>query len=397
MAGRRGTGWIAGRVLAAVALCVTALPTGGDALAAGSVPAVAVPTAAVGPTQTYRPGRTTVRSVEAEIHFESVVTSGGTACWTAVWAIVDDLDDAAFFTVIFNRSDAPGSDYPFTFNRHERGSAIESSYLFPDIAVPEGKIAGLWQTGGGDGPGNGAADCASMQASYPERFSIESATVTRFEVVPPTRNQAGYEVLTKPVGPANNGPDGLDGCANYFFISVPKRPGAISYTVNVSYKTSGKDRVVSHTLAPKDFNPRTPDGSGVGSYRTPGRLGHYLGTDTETTWGCTYHLKRWLDSDRLPSISKVTFSVQYPKCFGKLPTIVATGKVTNGTPGDDVILGSKRADVIDGKGGDDRICGLGRNDTLRGGPGNDLLDGGPGTDSCAGGPGRNRLVRCEPR
>jgi hypothetical protein len=178
---------------------------------------------------------------------------------------------------------------------------------------------------------------------------------------------------------------------------VPKRPGAISYTVNVFYKTSSVDRLVSHTLAPKDFNPRAPAGSGVGPYRTPGRLGHYLGTDTETTWGCTYHLKRWLDSDRLPSISKVTFSVQYPKCFGKRPTIVATSKVTNGTPGDDVILGSKAADVIDGKGGNDLICGLGGNDTLRGGPGADRIDGGPGTDTCVGGPGTNRLVRCERR
>src|SRR5215213_3751898 len=65
-------------------------------------------------------------------------------------------------------------------------------------------------------------------------------------------------------------------------------------------------------------------------------------------------------------------------------TIVGAGHI-NGTPGDDVIVGSAGVDVINGDHlcgcpGDDTLAGLGGNDTLVGVPGNDDLIGFGGDD-----------------
>lgn len=62
-----------------------------------------------------------------------------------------------------------------------------------------------------------------------------------------------------------------------------------------------------------------------------------------------------------------------------------------GTPGNDVLHGSKRADVICGRGGHDRIHGRAGNDWLVGGAGHDRLVGGPGHDRILGGAGRDHL------
>jgi hypothetical protein len=84
-----------------------------------------------------------------------------------------------------------------------------------------------------------------------------------------------------------------------------------------------------------------------------------------------------------------------PKCYGKGVTIVATSTKTNGTGGNDVIVGRPGKDKISGKGGKDRICGKGGKDKLKGGGGKDRLDGGPGTDTCRGGGGKDKLKSCE--
>lgn len=64
-------------------------------------------------------------------------------------------------------------------------------------------------------------------------------------------------------------------------------------------------------------------------------------------------------------------------CDGRVPTIVAVaGTPTTGTPGNDVILGTRAGDVIDGGAGDDVVCGLDGRDTLIGGAGDDRLFGG---------------------
>ncbi|HVT78262.1 MAG TPA: calcium-binding protein [Acidimicrobiales bacterium] len=83
--------------------------------------------------------------------------------------------------------------------------------------------------------------------------------------------------------------------------------------------------------------------------------------------------------------------VNPPSCNGIAATIVATGGVTNGTSGNDVIAGSPGSDIIDGGGGNDVICGYGGDDVLAGGDGNDAIFGGAGTDSVTGGPGSDNL------
>jgi Ca2+-binding RTX toxin-like protein len=71
-------------------------------------------------------------------------------------------------------------------------------------------------------------------------------------------------------------------------------------------------------------------------------------------------------------------------CAGRVATIV-------GTPGDDVLRGTRYPDVIVGGRGNDRLTGGFRKDRLCGGPGNDTLIGGFGRDTLRGGPGRDRV------
>ncbi|CAN5581265.1 hypothetical protein BH10ACT2_BH10ACT2_25780 [soil metagenome] len=59
----------------------------------------------------------------------------------------------------------------------------------------------------------------------------------------------------------------------------------------------------------------------------------------------------------------------------------------DGTPANDLVLGTSGADTLHGAGGDDGLYGLEGDDTLDGGDGNDLLVGGPGTDTLTGGGG----------
>lgn len=68
------------------------------------------------------------------------------------------------------------------------------------------------------------------------------------------------------------------------------------------------------------------------------------------------------------------------------------GRPTQGTPNDDVYIGSDGADTYNGLGGNDRILGLGGDDTLTGGDGNDILNGGAGADVLKGGHGNDVYV-----
>jgi subtilisin-like proprotein convertase family protein len=74
-----------------------------------------------------------------------------------------------------------------------------------------------------------------------------------------------------------------------------------------------------------------------------------------------------------------------PRCAGKTATII-------GSPGRDVLRGTRRADVIVGLGGNDRITAAGGNDVVCAGPGNDTVSGGAGNDRLFGEAGRDRLV-----
>ncbi|MBI2767293.1 MAG: hypothetical protein HYX53_15460 [Chloroflexi bacterium] len=81
-------------------------------------------------------------------------------------------------------------------------------------------------------------------------------------------------------------------------------------------------------------------------------------------------------------------------CNGQLATIVVSGpnKTTNGTAGDDVIVGTSGADIINGQGGDDVICGGAGNDRLIGSDGDDQLFGQDGNDQLYGNDGDDLLV-----
>ncbi len=81
------------------------------------------------------------------------------------------------------------------------------------------------------------------------------------------------------------------------------------------------------------------------------------------------------------SLLPATSPAQMPTCNGKEVTIVAASEgVTNGTDGDDVILGSTQSDEISAGAGNDTICALEGDDGISGGPGSDFIDGGEGTD-----------------
>jgi hypothetical protein len=72
------------------------------------------------------------------------------------------------------------------------------------------------------------------------------------------------------------------------------------------------------------------------------------------------------------------------RCLGRRATIVAPagGGLTRGTPGNDVIVGSKRADRISSGGGRDLVCSRGGGDRV-------------GTGADAHRDGADRLGRCE--
>ena len=80
-------------------------------------------------------------------------------------------------------------------------------------------------------------------------------------------------------------------------------------------------------------------------------------------------------------------------CDGLEATIVveSSGLLTQGTDGDDVIVGSFGPDAIDAGAGNDTICGHSGDDILIGGPGDDHIQGGSGADNIQGGDGNDVL------
>ena len=72
--------------------------------------------------------------------------------------------------------------------------------------------------------------------------------------------------------------------------------------------------------------------------------------------------------------------------------IYVTVAVTNGTSGNDSLMGYAGDDAIYGFGGNDSLGGMDGNDTLDGGPDTDTLDGGTGEDALAGGAGADSFV-----
>ena len=65
---------------------------------------------------------------------------------------------------------------------------------------------------------------------------------------------------------------------------------------------------------------------------------------------------------------------------------------TNGTEGNDTMIGTAGSDTLNGLGGNDFMQGQGSADTLRGGAGNDTIGGNDGLDWIEGGTGNDRLT-----
>lgn len=68
------------------------------------------------------------------------------------------------------------------------------------------------------------------------------------------------------------------------------------------------------------------------------------------------------------------------------------GKIVNGTPGDDSIVGSQGDDILAGNAGNDTLRGGRGKDILNGGDGNDVVRGGSGDDFLTGGAGVDTLT-----
>ena len=75
-----------------------------------------------------------------------------------------------------------------------------------------------------------------------------------------------------------------------------------------------------------------------------------------------------------------------------LDTGLIPSGLTEGTEGNDTLIGSYAWDSIAGNGGNDIIVGLARNDVLDGGAGNDMLFGGEGDDILSDPQGNNLLI-----
>ena len=81
-----------------------------------------------------------------------------------------------------------------------------------------------------------------------------------------------------------------------------------------------------------------------------------------------------------------------PVCRGRKATIVSTeGVRTNGTPQDDVIVGTEGSDRIKSGNGSDRVCALGGKDRANTGAGKDVAAGGKGKDLLRGGGAPDKL------
>jgi hypothetical protein len=80
------------------------------------------------------------------------------------------------------------------------------------------------------------------------------------------------------------------------------------------------------------------------------------------------------------------FIVLPQECVGR-----TFNRVIEGTPQNDIILGSSGADLIAGMDGDDQINGRGGADCLFGGDGDDIIDGGKGRDKIFGGFGSDTI------
>jgi len=79
-------------------------------------------------------------------------------------------------------------------------------------------------------------------------------------------------------------------------------------------------------------------------------------------------------------------------CNGARATIVSSAAIVTGTPGRDVIVGTRRVgQTINALGGNDIICASSGPDVVNGGAGADIINGGAGADTVLGGTGTDTV------
>jgi Tol biopolymer transport system component len=186
-------------------------------------------------------------------------------------------------------------------------------------------------------------------------------------------------------------------------LSVDVQPGFLDATVgqilpySITVKNSGNeaaaDVIVDEPFAPgfEPLDPNPPQGScdtsNVGLHCELGRLAP---GDTATIYV----------GDRLRYDGRFTASVHVtsaePDPFQNDNTDWVTLHVWPctilGTPGNDLLSGTREPDVVCGREGADRIFGQRGSDVLYGGRGPDTIVGGQGHDVLKGGPGRDVLL-----
>ncbi|MGH8896868.1 MAG: thrombospondin type 3 repeat-containing protein, partial [Egibacteraceae bacterium] len=118
------------------------------------------------------------------------------------------------------------------------------------------------------------------------------------------------------------------------------------------------------------------------------RVGESVGPDTTLTNTAT---AATATADPNPGNNTATATVRTPACTIDRRGATSPQSIT-GTPGADVICGSRFADAIKPLAGDDIVFGLGGNDAIDDSAGNDALIGGDGNDAIKAGLGNDILA-----
>jgi Ca2+-binding RTX toxin-like protein len=93
----------------------------------------------------------------------------------------------------------------------------------------------------------------------------------------------------------------------------------------------------------------------------------------------------------LSAIAAALLALGAGGAFAQDPIQCKSGKVCQGTRGNDTIYGSPGADDISPGFGDDKVYAYGGDDQVRHSGGNDYIEGGPGSDTLRGGFGLDTI------
>jgi len=265
--------------------------------------------------------------------------------------------------------DPPAGAFDFLLARLNTDGSLDGSFDGDGLVVTDSGDAGIWF--GLARQGDGKLVAGGLQAIFDPSADIENAILARY-----------------------NTDGSLDGTFGNGGLAVPAfgqnaTAGAIAIQPDGKIVTNGPDssvaRLTSAGVLDTDFGTggvaQTGDGEGNVTSLLVQADGAIVaaGTTEQGPNPENFALTRFLGGDR-------------PVCRGRTATIVATAGVrTNGTPQDDVIVGTDEKDRIKSGKGRDRVCGLAGKDRANTGGGKDVAAGGKGKDLLRGGAGRDKL------